>query len=184
MINTSYHSQTDDLSERINQIVEIALRFMIIENSDLNVFKTLSTLQISLNNVTTISIEFSLNEFMYDFKIKNVLTTLFNNKHDITAISTSNMNVNKIKKVAERRFMYVKKIVDVTIFVNAKTKIYYDKKHQSLLLRSSDEVYIRFHHEYKLSNVMNKKLKNQRIDSFLMKRRVGRLIYELNLSFK
>lgn len=89
----------------------------------------------------------------------------------------------KRKKLQKNDLFTLKKIVDVTIFVNAKTKIHCDKKHQSLLLQSRNKAYIQFHHDYKLSNMLNKKLKNQRIDSFLIKQRIDQLTYELNLFF-
>lgn len=180
LMSTSYHSQTNDLSKRINQTIEIILRFIIIENSNFDVVKTLSTLQFSLNNVNTTSTEYSSNELMYDFKIRGVLTTLSFNARDM--IATSDMKSNVVKKT-EKRFIYVKKVANVIAFVNAKAKTYYDKKHQSLLLQSNEKAYIKLHHEYKLLDVLNKKLNNQRADSFLMKRRIRRLTYELNLSF-
>ena len=35
-MNTIYHFQTNDLFEKINQIVEIILRYLIIENFDID----------------------------------------------------------------------------------------------------------------------------------------------------
>ena len=63
-----YHFQTDDQSKRINQIVEIALRFhmskMIIST---NWFKMLNSIQRLLNNVISIIIDKISNEADFDF---------------------------------------------------------------------------------------------------------------------
>ena len=42
--------------------------------------------------------------------------------------------------------------------------------------------YFRLHYDYNLFNRFNKKLSNQYVDSFLMKRKIDKLTYELNLS--
>ena len=36
LMSTAYHPQTDGLSERTNQTIEIALRFLISENPDID----------------------------------------------------------------------------------------------------------------------------------------------------
>lgn len=172
MTNISYHSQTNKLLKRINQTIEIIFRFIIIENSNFNVVKILSTLQISLNNVFTTLIKYSSNELMYKFKMKNVLTILFVNACDMNA--KSNMKFHTTEQFVKRRFMYIKKATNVTTFANAKSKAYYDKNHQSLLLQFEDEVYIKLHYEYKLLNILNKKLNNQQTNPFLMKWQIKR----------
>ena len=61
-----YHSQTNDLSKRINQIVEIALRFLIstLKYFDLW-FDVLSQMQRDFNN--SVNIDSFSNEIVYDF---------------------------------------------------------------------------------------------------------------------
>lgn len=54
--------------------------------------------------------------------------------------------------------------------------------HISLLLRLDDRAFLRLHRDYTLFDKHNKKLSNQRIDLFFVKRRVERLAYELDLS--
>ena len=83
----------------------------------------LSTLQISLNNVFNILIKRFLNEIVYDFKIRKALTVL---------------NVEAYINITEERFYYRAKAANVTFFATFKFKIYYDVKHQSLLLKSND----------------------------------------------
>ena len=162
-----YHSQIDDLFERSNQTIEIALRYLTSEYSDLTWVSMLSTLQISLNNALNVSIERFLNEIVYDFKIRKTLTAL---------------NIENHINIEKERFRHRAEAVDVTSFAAVKFKIYYDVRHQSLLLKSDDQTFLRLNHEYFLSEKSNSKLFNQRIESFLVKRRIERLIYELELS--
>ena len=82
--------------------------------------------------------------------------------------------------LSAQRLKYRRKAVDVIVFVNAKFKIYYDVKHTSLLLNFDDYVYLRLHHEYQLFDKLNKKLSQQRCEFFLIKKRVKRLVYELD----
>ncbi len=74
------------------------------------------------------------------------------------------------------------KAADAVFFVNVKVKIFHDKRHKSLFLKSEKKTFLRFHKEYNLSEIINKKLSQQKCDSFIIKRRVDRLAYELNLS--
>ena len=111
----------------------------------------------------------STNEINYEFKIREILSNLIIEKN-VVDLST-------------QRLKYRREIVDVTIFVNIKTKIYYDVQHVLLMLKIKNYVYLRLHHNYQLFNRLNKKINQQRCNFFLVKRRVDRLIYKLNFSF-
>ena len=102
----------------------------------------LSTLQIMLNNVFNIIIDLSINEIIYDFKIRDVLFNFF------TTLIEIDLSIQRLK--------YRQKIVDVIAFVNVKIKIYYNVRHVSLLFKINDYVYFRLYHEYQLSNRLNK----------------------------
>ena len=141
---------------------------MITQYSDVNWVKTLSALQSYFNNALNVTIDRSSNEIVYDFKIRDVLAAL-------------------IKQAASidrefERFRHQKKAVDVTSYVMIKAKIVYDSRHTSFMLKLDEKVFLRLHKRYSLSFKLNVKLFNQRIDSFIIKRRVERLTYELNLS--
>ena len=86
------------------------------------------------------------------------------------------------KDIFNQRLKYQQKTADVTIFVNVKIKIYYDVKHQFIFFRFDDRVYLRLHQNYKFFDNHNRKMFNQRCEFFIVKRRVERLAYELNLS--
>ena len=75
-MSTAYHFQIDDLSEWSNQIVEVTLRFLITENSNIDWIEILSTLQLRLNNSLNVVTELTLNEIIYDFKVREVMTTV------------------------------------------------------------------------------------------------------------
>ena len=51
------------------------------------------------------------------------------------------------------------------------------------MLKINDMIYLRLYKNYSLFSKFDKKLFNQYVDSFLVKQRVNRLIYELNLFF-
>ena len=81
------------------------------------------------------------------------------------------------------RIVYRKKIINVISFVNVQMKFRYDNKHKSLMLKIDDIIYLRLNKNYFLFNKFDKKFFNQYVESFFVKRRVNRLIYELNLLF-
>ena len=170
LINIVYHLQTNESFERINQIVEITLRYLIIMFSNEEWKNFLSSLQTQLNNSLNVVIELSLNEMIYDFKIKKLIFVIENSQSLIS------------KNILSQRLKYQREIANVTVFVNAKTKIYYDSRHQSIFFRFDDRVYLRLHQKYQLSNRSNKKMFNQKCELFIVKRRVDRLTYELKLS--
>ena len=85
------------------------------------------------------------------------------------------------KNIFNRRLKYQREIVDVTVFVNVKIKIYYDARHQSIFLQFDDKIYLKLHQNYNLLDRFNKKMFNQRCEFFIVKRRVDRLVYELKL---
>ena len=167
LVFTVYHNQIDDFFERINQIIKIIIWFIIINYSNINFVLILFSLQVTLNNSINVIINLSLNEINYDFKIRKTLTTLF---------------VDQVVDLSTQRLKYRQKIIDVIVFANVKIKIYYDARHTFLLLKAEDYVYLRLHHDYWLLNKFERKISQQRCESFLIKRRVKRLVYELKLS--
>ena len=182
LMNTAYHSQIDDLSKRFNQIVEMTLRFLITENSNIDWIKILSTLQFRLNNSLNVVIEFTLNEVIYDFKIREVMTTVVFNFQQTIDDNLFIVIFDIKSKFETNKFQYQKKVDDVTSYVNAKIKIMYDFRHQSLLLNSNDKIFLRLHRDYNLFDNLRSKLSNHRCDFFIVKRRVDRLTYELDIS--
>ena len=170
MTSTAYHPQTDGLSERSNQTVEIALRYIITNYPDLEWWKTLPSLQAQLNNSPNASTGLAPNEINYGFKVQEVLSLL-------DATDKQPMTDN----LADRRLEHRAEATEATAFAMAKAKMYYDTRHMPLLLRPGDKAYLRLHHGYELPGKPSRKLSPQRCGPFTVKRRVGRLAYELEL---
>ena len=166
LTSIAYHAQTNEQSKRTNQTVEIAIRYLVTTNID--VLSFLSALQSQFNNFSNASIDLSFNEIIYDFKIREIL---------FMKASTSK------KQISENKLRNRQKIVDAISFVNAHMKIRYDVRHKSLLLQFEDKAYLRLHKNYQILN-QHKKLDNQKCGSFLIKRRIDRFAYELNISLR
>ena len=178
-MSTAYHLQTDGQSERTNQTLKIVLRFFITKNPEMNWSVTLSLIQANMNNSPNATTGFTPNEIVYGFKVRDRLTALF------TTIGGKLMQDKKLKKsLNETRLQVKQEASDAVFFGNAKAKLMYDKRHKPLLLKEGDKAYLRLHKGYKLPGEPNRKLFNQRCDPFLIKRRIGRLAYELELPFK
>ena len=62
LISMTYHSQTNDSSKRINQIVEIVIRYFVIEFSNIDYILTFFAIQSQLNNTFNIATNLSFNE--------------------------------------------------------------------------------------------------------------------------
>jgi hypothetical protein len=175
LMSIAYHSQTDEQSERINQIVEIALRFFLTENSEVNWINAASLIQASLNNSSNAAIDLSSNEITYEFKIKDTLFCLIAEKIKNT------FRFKILNLLNQIRLRNRQKATNVVFFANVKVKIIHDRRHKSLFLNSEKKTFLRLHKEYNLSEVINRKLSQQRCDSFTMKRRVEQLAYELDI---
>ena len=119
---TIYHSQTNESSERINQIMKIALRFYIniILDKSSSWLKILSRLQALLNNFTSLTINKILNEVAYEFNFNIILNLLKSSKKKLEFL---------IARVSTR---------NVIVVVNINVKYYYDKRHQSMFLKIED----------------------------------------------
>ena len=123
------------------------------------------------NNSVNVVIDLLFNEICYNFKIRDLF------------IEIVDFDISVELNLAFLRLKYRRKVIDVIVFVNVKVKIYHDARHTSLLLNVDNYVYLRLYHDYHLFNRSNKKLFQQRCESFLMKKRVKRFVYDLNLSF-
>lgn len=168
LTSIAYHPQTNGTSERTNQIVEIAIRFLVTNYPDISYVLTLPSLQAQLNNSPSVATDLSPNEINYGFKVREALSSLTQLEESPADLPT-------------QRLKYRREAVDATTFANAKAKIYYDVRHTSLLFKAGDYAYLRLHHGYQLPGRPNKKVSQQRCGPFLVKRRVGRLAYELEL---
>ena len=168
LYSTSYHSQTNEASERINQTTEIILRFYIHDlNNSVVWSQCFSTFQALINNFTFVATEKAFNEVAYDF-ISNTIINLL--KTDIVDL------LNLLKSRIEIR--------DAVSWINMNYKKHYDRKHSSLFFKEDEWALLKLHQSYSISFFIEitKKLTQQFVDSFKILAKIERLTYRLNIS--
>lgn len=121
-----------------------------------------------MNNSTNASTKKALNEIVYDMKL--------NNEIDIT-----NVAIKKQIDVIDNRNRNRQKAIDALTFAIITIKIRYNERYKLLIMKSEDRVYVKLHHEYKLSELKNIKLLNQRARPFSVLKQGENLTYELEL---
>ncbi len=70
---------------------------------------------------------------------------------------------------------------DVIVFANIIIKAYYNSFYKSLSLFKKSKIYLRLYYGYKILGLSNHKLYNQRVGSFKILEKVGKLAYRLKL---
>ena len=167
-IFTIYHFQTNNQSKRINQFVEIALRFHVIAHFDDEWIDVLSFIQVDNNNVVHVIIEYVSNELIYEFKINDTLNMLTNLSFE---------NYSQLRQVKRKN-------VEIAMtFANTLSKTRYDAVHKTLEFKIDDKMYLRLHHDYIISNLFNHKLSKQRVKFFSVIEKIDNLAFRLQLSF-
>ena len=165
----AYHSQIDEQSERINQFIEIVLRFLIeILQYSHQWLKTLSRLQSNFNNFIS---------FIIDSHISNEIA------YNFTSIQTLNLSKSFAENFTfkKKRLIIRANVSDVIAFAQMKIKFRYDRRHLSLFMRLDDWVLLSLHKEYNISITaqIKKKMSNQYVRSFRIIERIERLAYRL-----
>jgi hypothetical protein len=102
-----------------------------------------------------------------------------NTRSQLTLLNESNDLYDNQKSLRE---IIRKDVTDVIDFANARFKVVFDIKHKSMTFNTEDKVYLRLHHEYSLFEKENIKLFHQRSDSYVIKRKIEKVAYELKLS--
>ena len=59
----------------------------------------------------------------------------------------------------------------------------YDNKYIQINLKKNSYIYLKFYYDYIILSIINKKLFNQRIESFKILKKIENLTYHLKLSF-
>ena len=162
---TAYYAQTDGQSERLNQVVKIALRYFLTSSPDSEQTEALTYIQSTYNNVKNASIGFAPNEILTGFKSN--LDTIFL----LIQLLIVDYALLRLAKSAE--------VDDAIVFANTTIKTRYNSKHKPLQLKIGDQVYFRLYKGYKVPGHASKKYSQQREGLFTIKRLVGVLVYEL-----
>ena len=138
LYNTVYHSQIDEQSKRINQTIEIVLRFLMsVLNSFADWIEIIFDIQRNINNSVVIVIDKTFNEISYEF----TFTQIFDLLKFFEESSLSLLQMTRLK------------VADVLIFAQMNFKFYYDRKHQSTNLVVDDWAQIRFHKNYDIFSI-------------------------------
>ena len=159
----AYHSQFDDAFERINQIIEITLKSLILIINSKDWLTFIDALQKNFNNEAT-SIEMSSNQICYDF------TSLIS----IDLLKNIEMNFSQFTRIqVKNNIAYDQMLI----------KKYYDDKHKSIHLKNESWALLRLHKNYNIFSivVLSSKLSRQYIESFQILKKVENLVYKLNI---
>ena len=169
LYSTTYHSQTDEQSERTNQTIEIALRFLISTLKHSNQwFEILLSIQRDFNNSSS-STNQSSNEIAYDFTSVQALNLFASWK------SFADLSLKKSRLIIRT------KVFDAIAFDQINVKFHYNRKHASLHLRKGNYTLLRLHKEYNISSIASKKINQQYVGPFLVIERIENLTYRLDI---
>jgi hypothetical protein len=151
LYSTVYHSQIDDVSERTNQTLEIALRYYIQELNDFILWITvLWKFQSTFNNTRSIVTEKISNELLYE-----ITSNLF-------------LNISSSNKIVDNHMQLRKKAQNVIDWTQMTNKTHYIRRHSSFFLKVDEWAMLRLHHDYSISKSKNmtKKIFAQYVESF------------------
>jgi hypothetical protein len=171
-MTAAYHPQADGLAERKNQSVEIALRFWIFDHPGEGWLSVIPLLQWNLNSGYSAPIKSSPHEQLFGFKPAGPLDAL------AAPAALTKSDKDDIAAAREALRQDAQLAMD---FASAYAKRRYDKEHRDIEFSVGDKVFLRLHHGYHLPGKPPRKLSQQRAGPFVIKRRVGRLAYELDL---
>ena len=168
-MTTVYHSFVDGQTERSNQIIETALRCLLINKYEKNWKNMLLHVKYSLNVFENAFIDVSPFEVFYDVKSKNPLMNIVRRK-----VSTDEMDF-----LEQKRQIKIDTI-DVIKMIQIKMSILFDKKHRPSNLKG--KVYLKLtktkHVKYHVSG--SSFLTIKKLGSFNIKKKMNDLAYELN----
>ena len=165
LATTAYHPQSDGQSERTNQTVEVALRFYLMCYPEGEWDKFLPMLRARLNNSSNASTGRSPNEIIYGTKTNEPLSLI---------------GATYATDVEQNRTLHQREAEDAIAFANVNMKMRYDSKHQRLVLKEGDSVYLKLHKGYSVSGIHHK-LGQQRVGPLKVLKKIGNLAYKLEI---
>jgi hypothetical protein len=166
LYSIAYHSQTNDVNERTNQTLKIALWYYIQKFHDFTLWiSALWKFQFVFNNTRFDATNKTSNELLYELTFNLSLNISFTNE---------TFNHDRLRKETQNAINWTQMI----------NKIHYDRRHSSLFLKINEWAMLRLHHEYFISDSKNmiKKIFTQYVESFKVVQRIERLAYRLAIS--
>ena len=179
LYSTAFHPQTDGQSERMNQLLEIALRYHMATMEDPTEWpRVLPRIQRHINNSVSATTGKSPNEAAYGFTPVQAA--------DLWKSATAG-EVSRQPLTGEAPFSAAARarveVADSIAFAQMETKRHYDEKHKPMHMREGDYALIRLHKGYDIPStaVLGPKYSQQYVGPFRILERVGRLAYRLDL---
>ena len=164
--STIYHPQTDGQSEKINQTVEITLRYFLTNNPGDDFVNAFPFFQTTINNAVSTATGLVPNEIVYGFRNNDTLKL-------ITDLPPEDFNRLKL--------IYREQAKKTIIWANSITKHKYDNQHFAINFPINSKAFFRLHHGYTIPGISNKKFNQQRVGPFPITKKIKKLIYELKL---
>ena len=165
LYSTAYHPQTDDSSERTNQIVEIALRFFVHVLVDPSEWpQVFPRIQAIINNSSSLTTGKTPNELAYDFSPRRPLDLL-----------AALPNPDALSVRADS--------TEAISFALLNQKLVYNCCHQPLFMKVGEWALLRLHKGYSIPATagVTKKLTQQYVGPFRIMEKVGCLAYRLDV---
>lgn len=163
LYSTAYHPQTDGASERTNQTVEIALRYLISTLEDERDWvRSCTAIQNAFNNLRNAGTGMTPNEVCLGFTPNLSLIA--------RDVYTQELNLTNARV----------DVADALELAQITMKTHYDRKHQPMFFKVGDWVRLRLHKGYHLPGASsNAKIYDQYAGPFQIIERIGRSAYRL-----
>ena len=178
LYSIAFHSQIDGQFERMNQLLEIALRYHMATMEDPTEWpKVLPRIQRHINNSVSSTTGKSPNETAYGFTPVQAADLW---KSATVRSAEASFGEATFSAAARARV----EVADFIAFAQMETKRHYDEKHKPMHMREGDYALIRLHKGYDISftTILGPKYSQQYVGPFRVLKRVGRLAYRLDLS--
>lgn len=95
---------------------------------------------------------------------------------DVTDVASKNQT-----DIVTDRARYRQEASDSLAFAAANAKFLYNSKHKPMTMEPGEKAFVKLHKGYRIPGLENAKLSNQRAGPFTILRRIGDLVYELDL---
>lgn len=145
----AYYLQTDGISKRKIQIVEITIYHHIANYPEESQINLLLALQFNLNNAFLAPIRQSPNTLTLSFKPRNVLAAITNTAGARKA--TTKLTLDLIQQVNSKE---VEALITITSIL---LKLKYNKHYQLVTFQVGNIIYLQLHNSYNLPGKLKKK---------------------------